>query len=98
MGLQTNTEVREMHTMRSRAIAAAIAGAVLVGGAIGATAFSASPSNAASTTGTTPAAAGNPPSGAPAGKFKPNEATSHEGGESKAREAQEDAGQRPTVP
>jgi hypothetical protein len=92
-----------MHTMRGRAVAVAVAGAVLVGGAIGATAFSASSSNAASATTTTPTAAGNAanggtPNGAPAGRFKPNEGKGHEAGESKAREAQEDAGQVPTVP
>ncbi|HEV7678565.1 MAG TPA: hypothetical protein VGQ42_08355 [Candidatus Dormibacteraeota bacterium] len=32
------------------------------------------------------------------GTFKPNEDPTHEAGESAAREAQENAGQRPTVP
>jgi hypothetical protein len=35
--------------------------------------------------------------GAPSGTFKPNEDAAHKKSES-AREAQEDAGQRPTVP
>ena len=40
------------------------------------------------------------PSGgtAPSGTFKPNEDPTHEAGESAAREAQENAGQVPTVP
>ena len=40
------------------------------------------------------------PSGgtAPSGAFKPNEDPTHEAGESAAREAQENAGQVPTVP
>ena len=35
---------------------------------------------------------------APSGTFTPNEDPTHEAGESAAREAQENAGQRPTVP
>jgi hypothetical protein len=35
---------------------------------------------------------------APADKFTPNKDATHEAGESAAREAQEDAGQVPTVP
>ena len=38
--------------------------------------------------------AGGPGNGA----FRPNEDPAHEAGESAAREAQENAGQRPTVP
>ena len=79
--------------------AAAIAGSMLVGGVTGAviyaattiTASAASPSAAASPSPTTPAAA-------PGGKFVPNEDPAHEAGESAAREAQENAGQVPTVP
>jgi len=38
------------------------------------------------------------PAAAAPGKFVPNEDPAHEAGESAAREAQENAGQRPTVP
>ena len=74
--------------------AAAIAGSMLVGGVTGAilygattlTAAAASPSPSPSSSTTTP------------GKFVPNEDPTHEAGESAAREAQENAGQVPTVP
>jgi len=67
---------------------------MLVGGVTGAilygattlTAAAASPSPSPSSSTTTP------------GKFVPNEDPTHEAGESAAREAQENAGQVPTVP
>jgi Cu/Zn superoxide dismutase len=86
-----------MHFVRRRVVAAAIAGSMLAGGAIGATVFSAGSSVAANTTPTQGAPA--PPNGRSAdGRFHPNENSTHEGKESKQREAQEDAGQFPTVP
>jgi hypothetical protein len=51
---------------------------------------------APSSSGSSSAAATTPAAGAPA--FTPNEDPTHEAGESAAREAQENAGQRPTVP
>lgn len=42
--------------------------------------------------------ASDPAAGASSGTFHPNEDATHEQGESAAREAQENAGQRPTVP
>jgi hypothetical protein len=84
-----------------RSIAAlAMAGSLLAGGAVGATVFSAGPS-VADTTPTTTASSGSstPAAVAPStGTFKSNEDTTHEAGESAAREAQENAGQVPTVP
>jgi len=70
---------------------------MLVGGVIGAavTSGSAIVASAATTT------AGSPSPTAPSttqGKFVPNEDLAHEANESAAREAQEDAGQVPTVP
>lgn len=65
-------------------------------------ATSASPSASAATTtpstttpSTTTPSTTTPPAG---GAFKPNEDPTHEAGESAAREAQENAGQVPTVP
>ena len=69
-------------------VGSAILGSMIAGGAIGASLFgSAASAQTSTTTTTTPAA----------GTFKPNEDPAHEAGESAAREAQEDAGQVPTV-
>jgi hypothetical protein len=71
------------------ALAAMVVG--LAGGSYGvASAASGSGSSQPSTTTT--------PGPAPNGKFVPNESAAHEAGESAAREAQEDAGQVPTLP
>lgn len=71
----------------------------LAAGAVIATSLGA---NAASTTTpTTPTPSTSPESGTAgpgSGTFHSNENATHEQGESAAREAQEDAGQRPTVP
>jgi hypothetical protein len=88
-----------MNRVRVGIAAAAMAGAMLTGGVIGAVLFSATAVGAA-----TPVATVTSPNpgGAPAadngGVFKPNEDATHESTESAAREAQENAGQRPTVP
>ena len=60
-------------------------------------ATSATPSASAATTtpSTTTPSTTTPPAG---GTFHPNEDATHEAGESAAREAQENAGQAPTVP
>jgi hypothetical protein len=62
----------------------------------------ASPSSSAATTtpSTTTPSTTTPPPGTtpPSGTFHPNEDPTHEAGESAAREAQENAGQVPTVP
>jgi len=75
-------------------VGAAIAGSLLGGGVIGAAL--AGPLAASAATSNTAAAATSP--SASSGKFVPNEDPAHEAGESAAREAQEDAGQVPTVP
>ncbi len=83
--------------IRGLAVAATVAGSMLVGGIGGAALYattlaaqaaspSPSPSSSSGSTATTP------------GKFVPNEDPTHEAGESAAREAQENAGQVPTVP
>jgi len=89
-----------MNPFKRPLAAAAIAGSMLVGGVAGAILYAATTISAS--------AAGNPtnvataasptPGTAPSGKFVPNEDATHEAGESAAREAQENAGQVPTVP
>ena len=86
-----------MNRTRKTIIGAAMVGSTLVGGGIGAALFGSSGASAQSTptSTTTPA----PQYGVqPNGKFTPNEDATHEKGESAQREAQEDAGQVPTVP
>ena len=84
-----------MNGIRKTAVAAAIAGSMLVGGVTGAVLY-------AATTLTASAASPSPTpssgSSSSTGKFVPNEDPTHEAGESAAREAQENAGQVPTVP
>lgn len=84
-----------MNRVRTAITAAAIAGSMVVGGVVGATLYGVSAlSAAAATTATSP----TPTPGTSTGKFVPNEDPTHEAGESAAREAQENAGQVPTVP
>jgi hypothetical protein len=100
----SSTDRRSWHMqmMRRGAVAALVVGS-MGGGALGATVISAASSSAATTT--TATAAPAPPSGygypggpQNGGKFKSNENAAHEKGESAQREAQETAGQFPTVP
>ncbi|MBV8296618.1 MAG: hypothetical protein JO085_07275 [Acidimicrobiia bacterium] len=92
-----------MKRTRKALIGAAMAGATLVGGGIGAAIFGPHGASAQTST-TTPAQSSTPPQGAPgqgaqpSGKFVSNEDPTHEAGESAQREAQENAGQFPTVP
>jgi hypothetical protein len=82
--------------LKRRGMAALLVTGSMAGGALGATVLSAGSSTAATTTTTTPPGApGSAPHG---GKFVPNENPSHEKNESAQREAQENAGQVPTVP
>ncbi|HEY6397722.1 MAG TPA: hypothetical protein VIX82_09745 [Solirubrobacteraceae bacterium] len=90
-----------MTLVRRGAIAAMVVGS-MAGGAVGATVLTAASSSAATTTTThsgsapTPGAYGaGPQSG---GVFHSNENGTHEKSESGQREAQETAGQFPTVP
>ena len=77
-------------------MAATVAGSMLVGGVAGAVLYGATMLSASAATSPTP----SPSSGSTTtpGKFVPNEDPTHEAGESAAREAQENAGQVPTVP
>jgi hypothetical protein len=92
--------------LKRRGMVALLVTGSMAGGALGATVLSAGSSTAATTTTTTasstpPGAPGTAPSGgklAPNGKFVPNENPTHEKSESPQREAQENAGQVPTVP
>jgi hypothetical protein len=90
-----------MNPFRKALIAAGLVGTTLVGGATGAYLFANSTANAATTT-TTPSNGNSstPPASqaGPGGTFHSNEDPTHEAGESAAREAQENAGQVPTVP
>jgi hypothetical protein len=84
-----------MNRMRRMIVGVAMAGSLVTGGVIGATiagplGVSAATSSSAATTAASPSTT--------AGKFVPNENATHEAGESAAREAQENAGQFPTVP
>jgi hypothetical protein len=94
-------EIR-MRPMRKALVAAALVGSTVTGGAVGAYVFGPSLANAQSATTTTPAASNSQSgtgSAAPArGTFRPNEDPAHEAQESAQREAQENAGQFPTVP
>ena len=82
-----------MNGIRKTALAAAIAGSMLVGGVGGAVLYAAT-TLTASAASPSPA----PSSSSSTGKFVPNEDPAHEATESAAREAQENAGQVPTVP
>lgn len=92
-----------MKVMRRGLIAALVAGS-MAGGALGATVISAASSGAATTatntvsSGTAAPAEGYAGAPPPSGKFVPNENAAHEKSESAQREAQENAGQVPTVP
>ena len=88
--------------MMRRGMAAALVVGSMAGGALGATVISAASSSAATTTTNAapapPSGYGYPGGSQNGGKFKSNETAAHEKGESAQREAQENAGQFPTVP
>ncbi len=89
-----------MSRIKLTVAAGAVAASMFTGGVIGAALWgtSAIAASAATTTpATTAATAATPPASAP-GTFRSNEEATHEAGESSAREAQETAGQFPTVP
>jgi len=79
--------------IRKSVAAAAIAGSMLIGGVTGAILYGATTLTAAAAS-----PSPSPSSSTTPGKFVPNEDATHEAGESAAREAQENAGQVPTVP
>ncbi len=78
-----------MNGIRKSVAAAAIAGSMLIGGVTGAVLYSAT---------TIVASAASPSPSTATGTLVSNEDATHEAGESAAREAQENAGQVPTVP
>jgi len=84
-----------MNRVRTLVTSAAIAGSMLVGGVAGAALYSVSTLSAAAAT---TAASPTPAPTSSSGTFVPNEDATHEAGESAAREAQENAGQVPTLP
>jgi uncharacterized membrane protein len=85
-----------MNAIRRTAIAATITASMLVGGVAGAVLYGATMLSASAATTPTPSPSSS--STTTPGKFVPNEDPTHEAGESAAREAQENAGQVPTVP
>jgi len=93
----TERRIRTMNGNLKRAVMAGlVTAAMLGGGVVGATAFRATSVFAASNAGITTTVRADA-SAAP-GVFVSNEDPAHEATESAAREAQEDAGQRPTQP
>jgi hypothetical protein len=95
--IATHKEVKKkINPIRRILVGAAVGGSLLTGGVIGATIAGPLAASAASTTSTAATTAATPSAGS--GKFVPNEDATHEAGESAAREAQENAGQVPTVP
>ena len=84
-----------MDSMRRIIVGVAIGASLLTGGVIGATIAGPLVASAATSPSAT-ATAASP--GAGSRTFVPNENAQHEAGESAAREAQENAGQFPTVP
>src|SRR3954465_2657455 len=85
-------------TIGKKSLLTVVAAGSIFGGALGGTVLSSATGNAATGTTTTSTNSSGSSSGAPSGTFVPNETASHEAGESAAREAQEDAGQVPTIP
>ena len=83
-----------MKPVRRSVAAAALAGSMVVGGAAGVAFFGPRLAGAQTTT-TTPGSGSGTQNGS---SFKSNEDPTHEAGESAQREAQENAGQMPTVP
>jgi hypothetical protein len=84
-----------MNGIRKAVLAATVVGSMLVGGVGGAMLYSTIIAASAASPSPTPSGGGATTT---PGKFVPNEDPTHEAGESAAREAQENAGQVPTVP
>ena len=86
-----------MNIAKKWVLTAVLAGSI-TGGALGGLALSTASVNAATGATGSSGSSSTAPSTAPSGKFVPNENAAHEKSERAAREAQEDAGQFPTVP
>jgi hypothetical protein len=82
-----------MNGIRKSVAAAAIAGSMLFGGVAGAVMYGATTIAASAATTASPT-----PGTAASGPFVSNETAAHDATESPAREAQENAGQAPTIP
>ncbi|MCW2632400.1 MAG: hypothetical protein JWR88_1362 [Pseudonocardia sp.] len=87
-----------MSMVRRGLTAAALVATTLIGGAIGAVLINGTAASAQTSVAPSPPSAGSGAAANNGGTFKPNEDPAHEAGESAQREAQENAGQRPTVP
>lgn len=83
-----------MNAVRKAVLAATVVGSMLVGGVGGAMLYSTIIAASAASPSPTPSGG----SATTPGRFVSNEDPAHEAGESAAREAQENAGQVPTVP
>jgi hypothetical protein len=84
--------------LKRRGMIALLVSGSMAGGALGGTVISAASSTAATTNTAPSVSPGYPGPGQNGGRFVPNENASHEKAESAQREAQESAGQFPTVP
>jgi len=85
--------------VRRMMVAGVAAGSMLVGGVGGAALYATTLGVQAASPSPSPSSgSGSAAPGAANGKFVPNEDPAHEATESAAREAQENAGQVPTVP
>ena len=82
---------------RKLTVAATVAASMLVGGIGGAALYATTLAAHAASPSPSPSSSSGS-SSTSSGKFVPNEDPTHEAGESAAREAQENAGQVPTVP
>jgi hypothetical protein len=97
---------RRTSALGRRAAVAVTSAGLMVGGLAGGFLIAHAATGSTTVATATPAPSGSSSSGsattdpaaAAPGTFKPNEDPTHEAGESAAREAQENAGQRPTVP
>ena len=87
-----------MNRFKTALAGGAVAASMLTGGILGAALWSTSAVAASAASTTTSATAATTATAATPGTFVPNEDATHEAGESAAREAQENAGQVPTVP
>jgi hypothetical protein len=90
-------ETTQIESARKSILAVGLVGTALAGGVLGASVFAPTASSAQTST-TTPATGSSTATTPAAGTFHPNEDATHEASESAAREAQENAGQVPTVP
>ena len=86
-----------LNGFRRLAVAVTVAGSMLVGGIGGAALYATTLAAQAASPSPSPSSSSGSSAATP-GKFVPNEDATHEAGESAAREAQENAGQVPTVP